>query len=487
MTVSRRDLLKMGLMAGPGLSLPRLAEAQIPDPSSPPIVPFVRPMPIPPVLSTVPGPPGQDNYSITQTEGFANIIPGRPTPIWGYNGIYPGPTIRARAGDSARRVVITQTNLLSESVAVHLHGGHVSPSNDGHPTQDLIPTGTQRPFDYPNTQLPATLWYHDHAVDVTGPHMYLGLTGFYITGDNFEDMLNLPTGTHDVPVMITDRVFNRDGSFAYPLTEDALVRGIMGDRILVNGVIQPFFSVTRRKWRFRILNASNARVYDFRLSNGQPFIQLGSDGGLLTAPVTRTVLRLAPAERADVVIDFTNLPTGTQVYLRNSNRQIPIWLDRAPRDVLRFDVGNTASDNSVVPSSLRPVETLPAEVRTRDFLLTRGVQNGRTVWFINGLLFDPARIDANPTDGEVEVWRFINNSNVNHPMHIHLVQFQILDINGVPPGPGEAGWKDTVNVPAGQTARVKARFAGFTGTYVFHCHILEHEDHAMMAQFQVTP
>lgn len=488
MAVSRRDLLKMGLLAAPGASLARLAAAQVQDPGSPPVFPFTRALRIPATLSPGGGPPGQDNYTITMQEAMADIFPGRPTPVWAYNGSYPGPTIRARAN---RPVVIRQNNNLSEDVSVHLHGGHTPAASDGHPT-DLIAPGAFKDYTYPNGQLPATLWYHDHAVDTTGPHVYMGLAGFYIISDTFEDNLNLPGPgpngmfQHDVPLVIQDRLFNHNCSLSYPLTDDALNRGVLGDRILVNGLIQPFFQVTRRKWRFRLLNGSNARIYDFTLSNGQPFIQIGSDGGLLSAPVNRTLIRLGPAERADVVIDFTGVPQGTQVFLRNTNRMVPLTMDRAARDILRFDVGATAADTSVVPATLRPFTPLGTEVITRDFGLTRGFQNGRFVWFINGQLFDPARVDANVTRGDIEIWRFNNSSALTHPMHVHLVQFQIIDINNQPPGPGDDHWKDTVNVPPAGVVRVKARFADFMGTYVFHCHVLEHEDHAMMAQFSVS-
>jgi spore coat protein A len=469
----------MGLLAGPGVSLGRRAWAQVPDPGSPPIIPFTRPLRIPAVLSPSGGP---NNYQVTMQEAMADIIPGRPTPVWTYNGQYPGPTIRATAGTT---VTVRHTNNLTESMSVHLHGGHTPETSDGHPT-DLIAPGAFKDYTYPNLQLPAPLWYHDHAVDVTGPHVYMGLAGFYIMTDTTENNFNLPSGSNDVPLMVQDKLFNHNGTLSYPLTDDALNRGVIGDRILVNGVIQPFFQVTRRKWRFRLLNASSARVYDFALSNGMPFIQIGSDGGLLSAPVNRTVIRLGPAERADVVLDFNGIAQGTQIFLRNTNRMIPLTMDRAARDILRFDVGANATDSPPIPAQLRTFTPLGAEVITRDFVLTRGMVNGRFAWFINGNLFDPTRVDANVTRDDIEIWRFSNNSPVSHPMHVHLVQFQTLDINNVPPPPGEDHWKDTVNVPPGGVVRVKARFADYSGKFVFHCHVLEHEDHAMMAQFQVS-
>jgi spore coat protein A len=487
MPVSRRDILKMGLTAAPSLALTRLAEAQIGDPGSPPILPFRRPLNIPPEIVA-----GGSPIDITMDETTADIIPGRETPVWAYNGSYPGPTIRARAGDDAATTTVVQTNQLQEAMSVHLHGAHVVPTSDGHPN-DLIQPGGNKTYVYPNTQLPATLWYHDHAVDVTGPHVYMGLAGFYITSDDFEDALGLPSGSNDIPLLIQDRLFNRNGSFAYPRTDDAINRGVIGDRILVNGVIQPFLQVARRKVRFRLLNGSNSRIYDFRLSNGQPLIQIGSDGGLLPVAVPRSVIRLGPSERADVVIDFTDLANGTSIFLRNTNRMLPLSRDRAPREILRFDV-NGAQTVTPPIATLRP--HLPVTGgNTRNFQLSRVFQpDGRPTWLINGETYNPASIIAdNVVNNSTEVWRFQNNSNLTHPMHIHLVQFKIVDIGGVPPLLGDDGWKDTVNVPPFTNVGVRMRFgvwnagAGPTGTYVFHCHVLEHEDHAMMAQFSVVP
>ncbi|HET8644729.1 MAG TPA: multicopper oxidase domain-containing protein, partial [Vicinamibacteria bacterium] len=206
MAVSRRELLKLGLLAAPGSALARLAAADIGDPGSPPIIPFTRPLRIPVDAQQSGGPPGQDNYTLTMEEAEADIIPGRPTPVWTYNGMYPGPTIRARSG---RTAVVRQVNNLTEPMSVHLHGGHTPASSDGHPT-DLIAPGGQKDYTYPNNQLPATLWYHDHAVDVTGPHVYMGLAAFYIMSDATQDALNLPTGANDVPMVVQDRIFNRN-------------------------------------------------------------------------------------------------------------------------------------------------------------------------------------------------------------------------------------------------------------------------------------
>jgi spore coat protein A len=468
-------------MAAPGVVL-GAPDAFVPDPPSPPYVPFSRPLVVSPVLTPTVTPTA-DEYDITMQESVAGILPNRPTPVWTYNGVFPGPTIRARAG---RTVIVRLRNDLFEPMSMHLQGGHVAAPNAGHP-EDLVNPGALKTYAFPNGQLPATLWYRDHAVNASGRHVYQGLAGFYLTSDAFEDALNLPAGALDIPMMIQDRLFNPDGSFAYTLTRDGRVRGIVGDRILVNGVIQPFFQVFRRKYRFRFLNASNARTYDLRLSNGQPLIQLGTDGGLLPAPVSRAIIRLAPGERADAVVDFTGIPTGTQVFLRNTNRVFANSYDAAPRDLLRFDVNVTQADPFVVPATLRPFTPLGVEVRTRTFTLTQGVQGGLPIWLVNGLPYDPGRIDASPRIGEIEIWRIVNGSAESQPLHLHLVQFQILDFDGVPPAPGDAGWKDTVNVPPGQTARVKARFSGFTGVYAFTGQNLERADGGLMGQFQVLP
>lgn len=447
---------------------------------SPSVAPFTRPLAIPPVLAPVSSDKFQDYYEITMAEARAEIIPGISTTIWGYNGLYPGPTIKARSG---REVIVRQINNLPESMSIHLHGGHTPPSSDGHP-YDLIAPGSSKDYYYPNNQIPATLWYHDHAVDLTGRHVYLGLAGFYIMTDDFEDGLHLPAGDHDVPLLIQDRLFNADGSLNYPLNDQTIVDGVLGDRILVNGVVQPHFEVGRRKMRFRILNGSNTRSYKLALSSGEPLIQIGSDGGLLSQPVPRFSITVIPAERIDVIIDFSGYPPGANVVLQNLFGAEP-----SLSDVMQFRVVRAEADDSFVPPALRTVERIPESlaVRTRSFSLLEASINGRQLWTINGNLFDPGRIDAAPRLNDVEIWEFTSNSYDTHPMHIHDIQWQILDTNGQRPPAGDDGWKDVFQVPALGRTRVIGKFTDLTGIYVFHCHKLEHEDHAMMGQFEVLP
>lgn len=493
MSLKRRDVLKLGLLSGAGLALPSAARADYNSggggsSGSPAVTPFQRPLPIPPVLAPTSSDATTDYYEITMRQAQKEIIPGKLTTIWGYNGIYPGPTLKVRSG---RRSVVRQINNLPESISVHLHGGHTPADSDGHPT-DLVAPGAYKDYDYPNNQIPAPLWYHDHAVDVTGRHVYMGLAGFYLMSDAYEDALPLPKGVNDVPLLIQDRLFNSDGSLNYPLNDDTIDKGVLGDRLLVNGAVQPYFQVGRRKVRFRILNGSNTRVYKLALSSGKPLIQVGSDGGLLSAPVSRTSISLAPAERVDVVIDFSLYSLGTSVILKDQGGDGG-WGGGSyggssnTMDILRFDVVRNETDDSSIPSTLRTVTRMSASsaVRTREFSLGKEWINGRRVWVINGELFDPSRFQATPRLNDIEIWKFRNDSGETHPMHLHDIHFQILDVGGRAPSAGDNGWKDTVLVPSWSSVRVIAKFTDNTGVYVFHCHKLEHEDHAMMAQFEV--
>jgi FtsP/CotA-like multicopper oxidase with cupredoxin domain len=501
MKITRRRMLQLGLSSGFALALPRVSKAWSSGGSSgnyggggTGVPAFSLPLAIPPVLAPSTTDATTDYYTLTQSVAQQQIIPGKMTTIWGYNGHYPGPTIKARAG---RRVVVHQINNLPESISVHLHGGHTPPDSDGHPNA-LVAPGASRDYTYPNNQLPTTLWYHDHAVDNTGRHVYMGLAGFYLMSDATEDALPLPNGTNDVPLLLQDRLFNSDGSLSYASDDRTLDEGFLGDTMMVNGVIQPYFQVARRKMRFRILNGSNARVYSLSLSSGKPFIQIGSDGGLLSAPVSRTSISLAPAERIDVVIDFSQYAIGTSVTLRNGDSEnnysyrdgySSSWRGSSSGvDLMRFDVARDETDTSSIPTTLRTVTRIPtsAASKSRTFTLDKSWNNGRNQWTINGNTYDPARIDAVPALGSTEIWKFDNRSGQSHPLHIHDVQFQIVDINGSAPSAGDSGWKDTVLVPERGSARVIMKFADLTGVYVFHCHKLEHEDHAMMSQFKVT-
>ncbi len=490
--LTRRDTLKYGLIGVGGLVLP-LALRDVPGGSglevqeagrpskkssgSPPVTHFDVPLPIPPVLQPTSSDATADYYTITMQQATQQILPGYTTTIWGYNGSFPGPTIRATVG---RKIVVKHINNLSEGMSVHFHGGVVEPGFDGYP-ESLIQPGTSFDYHYPNQQHGATLWYHDHAVHNTGRHVYMGLAGFYLLRDDaLENQLNLPQGEYEIPLLLQDRIFDSTGALVYNTSNHS---GVVGDVQLVNGAPWPRLQVKQRKYRFRLVNGSNLRRYDLTLSNGQPFIQLGTDSGFLAAPVNQPKIRLFQGERADVVIDFSAVPVGSTVILKNTSADASGGMT----EIMLFEViPNTATDDSQVPAVLEPYEILQASsaVRTREFRFDRKFG----VWVINGKTWDKNRFDAEPRLGETEIWKFVNSSiGWYHPVHPHLIDFQILSRNGQPPWPWERGRKDTVGVAEANTVEVIIKWFGFPGPYAFHCHNLEHEDFDMMTQFRVLP
>lgn len=456
--------------------------------------PFVDPLRIPPVLK--PKKVGKtDTYAITMQPGSVKCHRDLPaTSVLGYNGIYPGPTIVATKN---RAVSIRQTNNLPMShaggsgemvhmlPAVHLHGAEVPPESDGHPNDGIAYGGGTRDYVYPNQQRACTLWYHDHTHGQTGERVLKGLAGMYILRDpSVEAPLKLPSGSREVPLIIQDRSFAADGQFIYTLDAATLEAGFQGDYILVNGVVQPFLAVDAALYRFRVLNGSNSRIYKLALSNGDPLIQIGTDGGLLQRPKELASLEIAPSERVDLIIDFTKLPVGSRIVLQNLNDT------GSTSQIMRFDVTKRVKENKKVPSFLQAWDELPERdsVILRNFNLARQTINGVLTWTINGQAYNPANAPlATPKVDSIEQWNFVNPTNHPHPMHLHLVQFQVVNINGVPQEPSEFGWKDTVVVPPASEVTILAKFSKYTGRYVFHCHNLEHEDFAMMGEFEVMP
>ena len=523
MTLSRREFLRLGLAGGAMLALPfglsacsslgdapmgnlLLSKTRLPKA-------FGVPLPVPPVLEPVRSDANVDYYEITQMVGNVEILPGKNTEVWGYNGIFPGPTIESRSG---RKTVVRQTNGLPVPVSTHLHGGQTPPESDGYPTDLIMPRRAAhemgghgsmehmgsghhyKDYSYPLEQRAATLWYHDHRMDFTGPQVWRGLAGFHIVRDDEENALPLPHGDKEVPLMICDRSFDADGSFLYPSLDPLLqgrpgvkreyMIGVLGDTILVNGAPWPYLEVSNTKYRFRILNASGARRYELALdpepSAGAPFVQIGSDGGLLGAPLSHRTIPIAQAERFDVVVDFSKYPVGAKVKLENR-----IGEDKTA-EIMQFHVMRKENEESAIPKRLSDMSEYESLDESRASLTRRFVfaqereRNGMQIWTINGRVFDPSRIDARPRLGASEIWELI--SGPAHPVHLHLVHFKVLSRNGRRPLPTDAGWKDTVALTTGERARVIARFDGYLGRYVFHCHNLEHEDMMMMANFEVV-
>ncbi len=485
------------------------------------LTPYADAMPTPPVAQPYLGQPGGFAfYNIATVQADVQVhseLP--PTTMWTYEGVFPGPTIEAASGAVVNITYINdlrdengflRTDHLfdveecihgAEDVAktvTHLHGGHVPAVFDGHPEFTFLP-GDSEEYLYPNNQPASTLWYHDHSLGITRLNVYAGLAGMYIIRDANENGLGLPSGEYELPLVVMDRTFNQDGSLRYPTEYQGM---FFGQHTLVNGVIWPFLDVDRAKYRFRILNAANSRTYTFSMSDGTPFELIGVDGGLLETSAPLTEITLAPAERADVIIDFSSHAPGAEVLLENSASApfgAPPGVGVVP-EVMKFVVGAETGPAPATPGVLREIETLEeSDARvTREFRLEPEAHPcGGIRWLINGLHW--GHITEFVRLGDTEVWEFVNPSGMMHPMHVHLVFFQVLDrqpiqiVDGevvptgpaAPPGPTEEGWKDTVKVNPGERVRVIARFEDYDGTFVYHCHILEHEDHEMMRQFVV--
>ncbi|HVV45629.1 MAG TPA: multicopper oxidase family protein [Bryobacteraceae bacterium] len=476
---------------------PRLLPSRLAIPE-----PFQTELPVPRVLKPARTDGAADYYEMAARPASAEPIAGVRTNIWGYDGTFPGPTIEARSG---RAALLTLRNSLPVPIVNHLHGGRTESLSDGYPTDFVLPgTGERftggnpqrsvsgvREYRYENRQRAAQLWYHDHRMDFSGAQVWRGLAGIYLLRDEEEDRLPLPRGAKEIPLVICDRSFEADGSLAYPSIDSTLrgapgvthayMGGVLGDVILVNGAAWPRVSVSNTRYRFRVLNASNARRYDLALdpapAQGPAFVQIGSDGGLLGSPIRHRTVRIAPAERFDLIVDFSAYPVGTAVTLRNLSDSGKTGA------ILRFQIDRKEKDDSAIPerlSSFEPVDIRNiAKTREFDFRFDRTSH----IWTINGRPFDEARIDADPRLDSTEIWRL--RSDFNHPLHLHLVHFQVLS-HGGPPGRWDAGWKDTIDMEPGQATSIAMRFSGYRGKYVFHCHNLEHEDMAMMANMEVV-
>jgi spore coat protein A len=498
-SLSRRDALKVSVLGAAALTLPwqgvlsakaasRIASSKLPKPYT---VPFWTPPVLPPVKRDA----TRDYYRITQEAFVGEILPGVKTPLWGYNGMVPGPTLHMTRG---REAVVRQVNKLPAKhptlgyvpwTSTHLHGMPSKPQYDGYAGDNSMP-GQWKDYIYPNSCEARTLWYHDHGVHHTAENVYMGLAGQYHLMDAEERALPIPKGDYDKPMIISDAAFAANGAL---LWEDNSHSGVYGDVILVNGRPWPTMKVAKRKYRFRVLNASVSRGYTLKLSNGQSFQVIGTDGGLMAAPQTVTSLKIGMAERYEIVIDFAKITTGQKIQLVNGGVKNATDYDHTGK-VMQFEVTADAFDaaNNEVPAKLGnpPAMALTAAMSkaTRKLRLERS--NG--LWVINGETWDDvveaeyARVFANPNVDDVEIWEVENKSGGwFHPLHIHLVDFQVLTRNGKAAPAQEKGPKDVVYIGENETVRLLMKFGPEHGRYMIHCHNLSHEDHDMMTQFQV--
>ncbi len=564
--LSRRRLLHNSLYSAAGLTLsrgvPALAQAQMANPtpfrSGIRLAPYVDPLPVPPVLRGKPG----ETLDVEMRQFHQKVhrdLP--PTTLWGYNGSWPGPTIEAQSDQPlsinwTSKLPTTHLLPIDHSIhgagadlpsvrnVAHLHGACTLPDDDGYPDAWFTASGQHgskfnpRPSAYPNCQPSTTLWYHDHCLGITRLNIYAGLSGFYLIRDEFEKSLNLPSGEYEIPLMLQDRLFHHDGSLYYPKVVNGpkehpiWVQELYGDYNCVNGKVTPFLEVEPRKYRFRILNGANSRFYHLRLFTSDAkgkilnesfdvpaFNQIGTDGGLLPEPLELRYLLISPAERFDIVIDFSDYAGKSFSLINDAPAPYNMGGQFVPAEVMLFKVTKPLSgkDTSSLPDTLAPFEMLDPTHAVKDRqLLVSEIERPSDGYVITGLLgnarwHDP--ITEDPKAGTTEIWSFINTTADVHPLHVHLVQFQVLNrqpfnvqvyqqtgkliFTGLPMAPESnerPARKDTIKSYPGYVTRIIQRFDLPHGTpttpgqeflYVWHCHILEHEDNEMMRPYKV--
>jgi spore coat protein A, manganese oxidase len=475
---------------------------------------FKRRLPIPRVLEGA-------ELQIPIRESAVQILPGRKTKMWTYAGDFPGPTIRRRAG---QRTKVTFTHELppdAGELSVHLHGGHSRSKFDGQPggltrshrrsyycdipqglsrkqsgNDVLIEPGERRTYVYDlkedgRPERAAFQWYHDHRLDHTARNVWRGLAGMWIIDDGFDDSLPLPNGDRDIPLMISERSFDRDNQLTDPFTNRLPPNdGVLGEIVLLNGAYLPHHRVDARRYRLRILNASHFRSYNVALSHGLPLIQIATESGLMPKPVKRHSILLGPAERAELIADFGGV-AGEKVELRSvprPRRERALGTQPFLGPLMQFRVGERLPDHTRVPRKLRPLPRWAkhaSETVDRRWEITIG-GGFTTKWLINGRTFNPARADAFPVIGTTETWEFTNSTAVAHLIHLHHTDWYLLSRNGRPPPPWEDCLKETFFLDPHETIVVAGHFSDYLGKYVIHCHMLDHEDHGLMTQFEVV-
>ena len=517
--------------------------------------PYVDALPILPVIQLSPTTVNSFSMSAFQQKLHRDLP---PTPVWGFQGSYPGPTLEARQGlpvqvkwinnlPTTHFLPVDNTIHGAESsqppvrTVVHLHGHRILPASDGFPeawfTSDgkTGPDFNPNPYVYPNDQPATTLWYHDHALGTTRLNNFAGLSGIYLIRSGSEDALNLPQRPYEIPLVLQDRMFNSNGSLLYPVaqggTHPLWIPEFFGDTVLVNGKVWPYLEVEPRKYRFRMLNGSNARFYHLTLQecngdgkpngrSGPPIVQIGTDGGLLPAPLKLSDMLISPAERFDFVIDFSGQKGNFFAFQNDAPAPYPSGGEVVPNDVMMFRVTKPLAgrDASALPSKLSDIPLYdPAQATAeRNLAITetdRASDGFPEIGMLDQLHWSDA-VTENPSVGALEMWNLVNATDDAHPIHVHLVQFQALErrpfdketfeasgdvVFTGPPVPPDANerpaWKDTIKAYPGMVTRILAKFDLPKGTqttpgqrlrYVWHCHILEHEDNEMMRPFEVV-
>lgn len=507
-----KTLVATGL-GGAGLlrTLPTRAQAGAP-------ARFDRTLPLPALLHGQPQDDGTLAYALHAGGGMSELVAGLRTPTWGYNGAVLGPALVIPRG---RPVDIAVTNGLPQGTTVHWHGAHVPGEMDGGPHNEITPGATWHAR-FTLEQPGATLWYHPHPMSRTGAQVYAGLAGLLLVDDGADRRLGLPHtwGVDDIPLILQDRRLATDGSLVY-MSSPIDLMGMQGNRLLVNGREQPHVNVPAQWVRLRLVNGANRRIYNLGFSDGRVFYVVASDAGLLAHPVALERLRLYPAERAEVLVDLRS-EQGRTLLLQNhadsSDAMMPLFgrmADAGPTqaDLLQLRVASPTAPGGRLPDTLATLPQVADATPLRSFNfdmmldpfdhmtgpgadpdrsgpggMSMGV-GGRPVFSINGQFMDMAVINHRVRLGATETWEVRNTVLMPHSFHVHGTSFRILSRNGGQPPQEERGWKDVVALAPGETARIQMRFDQLADPghpYMYHCHMLEHEDNGMMGQFTVT-
>jgi len=419
----------------------------------------------------------QPGESLIFKSANVEVWPGTTTQILGLNDSYPAPTIRVQKGDNFS---VLFENQHTEEATIHWHGLLVPELMDGQPKDAVLP-GNSYTYTFPIFQKAGTYFYHSHAHHLTAKHVYKGYAGFFIVEDDNELQYGLPTSNYDIPLLIQDRHSAYQPQFTYAPTMMDRMTGYLGDVPLVNGTPEAYFEVQKTLYRFRLLNGSNARIYKIAFSDNSPFWVISTDGGLKDEPSQMNNLYLAPGERVDILFDFFPYTIGNSITLQSQTFN-GVGNQGLQMDLLRFDVVGNLSSGGIVPQNLSAINyhNINDIQRTRNFVLSQSGM-GSGMHRINGLTYDMNRIDEQIPFDELEEWKFINNTNNFHPMHVHGVMFQVYSRNGnTNLQPNDKGWKDTVLVKPNETVSVLVKCNDYSGIYLLHCHNLEHEDDGMM-------
>jgi blue copper oxidase len=482
------------------------------------------------------------------------VVKGDPASLQTLPGSYLGPLIRAKTGQMLR---VTFTNRLTQESIIHWHGLIVPAEMDGHP-RTAVASGRSYTYEFQITNRAGTYWFHPHPHGHTGQQVYNGLAGLLLVSDDEEAAAGLPTGEYDIPLVIQDRTFDTDNQLVYlPNGMMDRLMGFLGDRILVNGQPDYTLAVANQAYRLRLLNGSNGRIYKLGWEDGTPLVVIGTDGGLLRQPVQRDYVMLSPAERLDLWVDFSGRPVGSELILKNlafagfeSTHMMggnPVLPEGSEYSVLRVRVERQGSGRSQLPTRLSTFDDLRLEdAANPQSPRTFTVALQHMAWTINGRRFEINGVapDEVVKAGTLEVWEFVNQpgrmgmmgsmdhggdaggvghgghtgaadhgddagrtgqtdgmaavmEEMAHPMHIHGVQFRVLERRVRPDmragwetvsaGLVDEGWKDTVLMMPGERVKLLVKFAEHTGLYLYHCHNLEHEDGGLMRNFEVVP